>query len=110
MHGHVKDIARGISVDDPDKEEYVKLADQFRIPYWDWASQKTEIVPQIALDPNYRQKGPISSESVTQKGIEDYNPLFAFIFPQGTPSEITVSAPISIWAMTLFDVSGPSSM
>ena len=69
------------------------------MPYWDWASQKTEIVPQIALNPNYREKGPQSSESITQKGIEDYNPLFAFRFPQDTPSEITVSAIVSIWAM-----------
>ena len=66
------------------------------MPYWDWASQKTEIVPQIALNPDYREKGPKSSESITEQGIEDYNPLFEFRFPHGTPTNITVSAEVSI--------------
>ena len=71
------------------------------MPYWDWASQKTEIVPQIALNPDYREKGPKSTESITEKGIEDYNPLFEFRFPQGISGKITVSARISISAMAI---------
>ncbi|KAL9100136.1 MAG: hypothetical protein Q9163_004452 [Psora crenata] len=90
LQSHVKEIARGISSNDPNKKEYTDLAENFRIPYWDWASQKNEIVPQIALDPDYREEGPKSSESVTEKGIKDYNPLFAFRFPEGTPNNIRV--------------------
>ena len=91
LQSHVKDIARGINDNDPDKQEYVKLAEEFRMPYWDWASQNTEIVPQIALNHDYREKGPTSSKSVTEEGIEDFNPLFAFKFPVGTPKDIMVS-------------------
>ena len=91
LQRHVKDIARGIKDNDPEKQEYVKLAEEFRMPYWDWASQNTEIVPQIALNRDYREEGPTSSNSVTEEGIEDFNPLFAFKFPPGTPKNITVS-------------------
>ena len=91
LHSHFKDIARGIKDNDPDKQEYVKLAKEFRMPYWDWASQNTEIAPQIALNRDYREKGPISSISVTEEVIEDFNPLFAFKFPPRTPKNITIS-------------------
>ena len=87
LQSHVKDIAHGIEDKHPDKQEYVKLAEEFRMPYWDWASQKTEIVPQIALNRDYHEEGPKPSKSVT----EDFNPLFAFKFPRDTPTEITVS-------------------
>lgn len=102
MQSHVKDIARGISSSHPDKQKYVGLAEEFRMPYWDWASLKTDIVPQIALDSNYQVNGPKSSESVVDKGIIlDYNPLFAFRFPKGTPKDITVSTPDLIYTLVI---------
>ena len=92
LQHHVKDIALGISKDQPERAEYLRLAEEFRMPYWDWASQDTQIVPQIALDRDYREKGPGSSASVTAKGFEDYNPLFEYPFPEDTPDDIRVSA------------------
>ena len=110
LQSHVKDIARGINDNHPDKQEYVKLAEEFRMPYWDWASKKTEIVPQIALNRVYREKGPTSSKSVTEEGIEDFNPLFAFKFPPGTSKYITVNIIIFVYAVAiLVDTSSLSS-
>lgn len=65
------------------------LADSFRIPYWDWARLDVQIVPEVALDPDYRPNGPPSTESSKL----DYNPLFTYQFPANTDSEITVRPP-----------------
>ena len=71
------------------------LAEKFRIPYWDWARKDTQIVPQEALDREYRTDGPPSSGSISTLG-KDYNPLYAYSFPKGTTEDITVSAPTPI--------------
>ena len=91
LQRHVKAIAKGIDDSNPQKQEYLDLADKFRIPYWDWARLDVQIVPEVSLDPNYRPMGPPSSESSKR----DYNPLFDYPFPEGTDSQITVGPPQS---------------
>ena len=68
------------------------LAERLRIPYWDWARKDTQIVPKEVLDPKYPVGGPLSSKSISAPGGK-YNPLYAYPFPEGTPSEIKVGAP-----------------
>jgi hypothetical protein len=63
-------------------------AENFRIPYWDWARGDTQIVPEQALDSDYNVDGPPSSASTGK----DYNPLFAYPFAEGTSPDITVGA------------------
>lgn len=99
MHSHVKAAANEISSEDPDKQEYVNFAENFRMPYWDWASQDPEIVPKIATSPIYVGERPKLSEPVTKDGIQNHNPLYAFRFPEGTPGDITVSVPVSSTAL-----------
>lgn len=92
MHSHVKAAANAISSEDLHKQEYVNLAENFRMPYWDWASQDPEIVPKIATRPIYDGERPILSEPITKDGIHTHNPLYAFRFPKDAPDNITVSA------------------
>ena len=68
------------------------LAERFRMPYWDWARKNTQIVPQEVLDPKDPTDGPLSSKSIPALG-NNYNPLYAYPFPEGTPDNITVGAP-----------------
>ena len=66
------------------------------MPYWDWARKDTQIVPQEALDREYPADGPLSSESISALG-KNYNPLYAYPFPEKTPEKITVGAPSPIF-------------
>lgn len=96
LHSHVVDIACAIDSKHPAKQEYMKLADDFRLPYWDWARKDVQIVPEEAIDPNYHVNGPPSSASVPAPERLYYNGLFAYEFPDGTPDEIRVSSSISL--------------
>jgi len=87
----VKDVAEGIAArGHPDKEKYLKFAEDFRIPYWDWARIDSLIVPPEVLDPNYVLEGP-PWQKKNETPLKKYNPLYEYPFPGGTPSEITVS-------------------
>ena len=80
-------IAKGIDDKEPEKDEYVRYAEAFRMPYWDWARKGDSVFPPQALDNSYKPEGKPSSAARPEK----YNPLFLFPFPQNTHSDITVS-------------------
>ena len=71
LYVHVNQAAKEIESDHPKKEAYMTAAKNFRMPYWDWARKDAPLVPPEAL--------------------QDGNPVYAFPFPAGTPSNITVS-------------------
>ena len=68
------------------------LAERFRIPYWDWARKDTQIVPQEALNRENPVHGPPSSASLPALE-KNYNPLYAYPFPEETQGDIKVGAP-----------------
>ena len=91
LRTHVKDIAEGIAArGHPDKELYLKLAESFRIPYWDWARTDSLFVPPEALDPGYVVNGP-PWQKKDATPLKKYNPLYEYPFPDKTPSDIRVS-------------------
>lgn len=90
LRTHVKDVADGIAArGHPDKNKYLALAENFRIPYWDWARTDSLFVPPEALDPNYAVDGPPWQKN-NDTPMKKYNPLYEYPYPAGTPSNITV--------------------
>ena len=79
------------------------LADNFRMPYWDWARKTAQVIPQEAIDPGFRVKGPLSKNSVSGPD-GNFNPLFRFKFPKDTPVNITVCLSESRGYHTVFAI------
>ena len=86
LYKHVNAIAAGIDVSSPEKAKYTAVAEQFRIPYWDWARADVAHFPVEALNEPYSRQGPESSNSVKPK----FNPLYQFKFESGVPDDIKV--------------------
>jgi len=95
LRTHVKEVADGIAArGHPDKDLYLKLAEDFRIPYWDWARTDSLVVPEEALDPTYNVDGP-PWQKKNETPLKKYNPLYEYPFPPGIPADITVSLLLS---------------
>lgn len=80
--------ADAIDAKAPQREEYVKAAKNFRMPYWDWArpASPDSVFPEVALS-NTLPKSKVPY--VTKR-----NPLYAFTWPEGVDdSNITLVRP-----------------
>ena len=94
LREHVKAIALGISDGDPAKSEYLKLAEDFRMPYWDWADNRVMLFPPQALTNADAAKGPPSKGSVNHK----YNPLFAAPLKAiGVTDRAILNVSVNLW-------------
>jgi hypothetical protein len=93
LYHHVQEVVKKIDASDPEQAKYKVYAESFRIPYWDWARKDTQVVPAEALDPCYHAPGPQGSKIASASDKDDYNPLYLYKFPEGTPTEITVRLP-----------------
>ena len=82
LYKHVNDLANSLNPNSVDRAKYVAAAQNFRMPYWDWARKGVSIFPEVALH------NIVASKASQSKGIA-YNPLFQAPFPDGAPPEVT---------------------
>jgi tyrosinase len=88
LHEHVKDYVQGIPDDFEQKPQYVKGAESFRLPYWDWASSGHSSVPDVAMETTDARKNPPPSKTSWFSNNPVYNPLHEYRWPKGAPQDI----------------------
>ncbi|KAF8523809.1 hypothetical protein JB92DRAFT_1518313 [Gautieria morchelliformis] len=88
---HVHEIAREYK-DAADKERYLKAADRFRLPYWDWATEPT-LPDIIAIQETVNVHLPNGSRASIKNPLFGYyfNPVYSD-FGDGLPDEKTWEA------------------
>lgn len=75
LAGHCKTIATTYPVSV--RAQYIAACNNFRVPYWDWASNAT--IPDIVNSPTVTINTPLGSQTLD-------NPLFTYKFPALNPS------------------------
>lgn len=70
------DVANGIDTHNQDRDKYIKAANEFRMPYWDWARKDALIFPQEALDDQLPFSTNLKFPSSTASVSPTSNPLF----------------------------------
>ncbi|KAF2753869.1 Di-copper centre-containing protein [Pseudovirgaria hyperparasitica] len=90
LHRHVQDVAIGIPDTNPEKGEYLLIAKNLRLPYWDWARpDRTDLFPSLANQEEYTPIVPNPNSTASDLKENAVNPLFNYKFPRNRPNDIS---------------------